>query len=79
MTTATSPKLRRCQLVAESVAVLCPHCGESQPNQDGSELWIASDFAKLTDARRQCVACDGPILVSHEPKAQFLKRQAAST
>jgi len=35
---------RRCLIVAEAVAVGCPYCGDLQPNADGSEMWLRSDF-----------------------------------
>ncbi len=65
--------MRKCQLVAEVVAVLCPNCGETQPNRDGSEMWTAEDFKGNT--LKQCVSCDKPILIAHESKVRFEANQ----
>lgn len=62
--------LRRVQLVAESVAALCPYCGEAQPSPDGSEQWLAEDFIKKTGVFT-CVSCDKKILIASDTKAQF--------
>ena len=61
---------RRVQIVAESVAVLCPFCGDAQPNQDGCEMWIPEDFQKH-GGKRACVSCMEPILIMHDTKVQF--------
>lgn len=79
--------IRRAQLVAEAVAVLCPHCGTPQPNpQDGSEQWTSENFKKLATAtlrspishrrvpaslQRTCVSCDEPMYVFSDTKVQF--------
>jgi len=63
-------RARRVQLVAESVSVCCPFCGEAQPNAQGSELWIPQDFMHKA-GKSQCVSCDAPILIFSDPKAQF--------
>lgn len=39
-----SQRIRHAQYAAYAVAVLCPYCGEPQPNQSGSEMWDESDF-----------------------------------
>jgi predicted RNA-binding Zn-ribbon protein involved in translation (DUF1610 family) len=61
---------KRAQLLAEAVSVLCPACGEPQPNHEGSEMWIRQDFERAK-AVRPCVACDVPLLVSANPTARF--------
>jgi hypothetical protein len=64
--------IRRSQLVADAVAVLCPYCAEPQPNpSDGSEQWTAEDFLKVVTARRTCVACDVIYLISSDSKVMF--------
>jgi hypothetical protein len=73
--TKTTGPIRRAQLVADAVSVLCPYCAEPQPNpSDGSEQWTKEDFAKvrtLTTSRMDCVSCDKTMLVSSDSKAQF--------
>lgn len=56
--------MKKCQLVAELVAVLCPNCGESQPNRDGSEMWMSEDFNR--NKLKKCVSCKKDILIVHE-------------
>lgn len=64
-------RLRRCQLVAEAVAVLCPFCGEPQPNKDdGSEQWTQENFTKVK-GRCACVSCDMQFVLSTDSKVQF--------
>lgn len=63
--------IKRAQLVADAVAVLCPHCAEPQPNkEDGSEQWTAENFAKI-QGRWKCVACDEQFLIAVESKVMF--------
>lgn len=64
-------RLRRVQLVAVAVTVLCPHCGEPQPNKDGSEMWTLQDFIAGSRVDK-CVSCDQRILITSDPKAQFV-------
>lgn len=62
--------MRRAQLIAESVAVCCPYCGEPQLNRQGSEMWTAQDFIGAP-SRIKCNSCDETMSVSHESKATF--------
>lgn len=63
--------MKRGQLVADVVAVLCPCCGEPQPNKDdGSEQWEQGHFMKLQGSWK-CVACDARFLVTSDTKVQF--------
>lgn len=63
--------MRRAQLVADAVAVLCPWCAEPQPNkEDGSEQWTAENFKKI-QGRWKCVSCDEQFLVTPENKVAF--------
>ena len=61
---------RKALLIAESVAVLCPHCSEPQPDGTGSELWTPESFIHTT-AKRACVSCDEPFILAHERKVMF--------
>lgn len=79
--------MKRAQLVAEAVVVLCPECGEAQPNQDGSEMWTLEDFKRRDErlatgprggALKQprsssftCVSCDVRFLLTGDTKVQF--------
>src|SRR5258706_11767239 len=61
----TEPKrLRLAQLLAEAVSVCCPHCGEPQPNKDGSEMWTREDFTEQSIGVRKCSSCDARILIA---------------
>ena len=73
MATSTGKRrVRRVQLACEAVSVLCPFCGEPQPSPDnGSDMWIRENFAARAGVF-PCVACDEHILISSDPKAQFL-------
>ena len=71
-TNTLATRVRRAQLIAEAVSVLCPRCGECQPNKDGSEMWTREDFAKLERDVRDCVSCEGPMQITSDPKAQFV-------
>lgn len=67
------PRVRMAQLVAETVAVICPACGEYQPAFGGSEFWTEEDFIQrkgLTGVR-PCVSCDVPLIVETTPKVQL--------
>lgn len=60
-----SPRMRRAQIAAESVCVICPHCGEPQPNPygGGSHQWAPHEVVKGS-GRREFVSCDGPMFIS---------------
>ena len=63
--------MRRAQLVADAVAVLCPWCAEPQPNkEDGSEQWTAENFAKIQGSWK-CVACDERFLITKDTKVMY--------
>jgi predicted RNA-binding Zn-ribbon protein involved in translation (DUF1610 family) len=61
--------------IAEAVAVVCPMCGEPQPNRsDGSEQWTRQDFEYLAGNFRgpqECVSCGQPLLIGYERKVMF--------
>jgi len=61
--------MKVCQIVAEAVTVLCPYCGQPQPNAQGSEMWTAEDFKH--SGKRTCVSCEQPIMVVGSTKIQF--------
>lgn len=68
----SSRSIKRAQLVADAVAVLCPFCAEPQPNkQDGSEQWTVENF-RLLQGSWTCVSCDERFMVSCDTKVQFL-------
>jgi hypothetical protein len=59
-----------CQVLAETLAVLCPHCGAEQPApENGSDLWTPDELFKH-QGKRECVSCDEPIVVTFFPHAQ---------
>lgn len=65
------PRKQLAQLFAEAVSVCCPRCGAAQPNMDGSEMWIKSDFDKKY-GEFPCVSCDAPMQIETGKKAQFI-------
>lgn len=64
-------------IVCEAIAVCCPHCGEAQPNRDGSEMWTIDEYnAEFNDdrsVRRECVSCDKGFLLSPQKSAMMQK------
>lgn len=63
-------RICRAQLLCEAVSVVCPFCGECQPDKNGSELWTSESFLHK-QGKFACVSCDKVILISSEPKALF--------
>jgi len=58
--------------VADAVAVLCPECGEPQPNrEDGSEQWTVQNFKQRVSGTMKCVACYVRFLLTPDTKVQF--------
>jgi predicted RNA-binding Zn-ribbon protein involved in translation (DUF1610 family) len=52
------PGLKVAQVMAATVEVLCPHCGEPQPSPDnGSHAWFSSQVS-ANQGPRTCVSCD---------------------
>jgi hypothetical protein len=47
-------------LVAVTVEVQCPHCGDPQPSpNNGSHLWTTTEVSE-SQGPKECVACDEP-------------------
>lgn len=61
---------RKSILIASSVSVVCPYCGDCQPNADGSEMWIEEDFQDKHGTFK-CVACDKSIVIEITRHAFF--------
>jgi hypothetical protein len=70
-------KVRRrfAQLVATTVSVICSRCGEPQPSPgNGSDNWTPEEVravAATSDATRDCVSCNAPMLVTMQPMARI--------
>lgn len=62
--------MKRAQLFAEAVAVLCPECGAEQASPCGSLMWMAEDF-KTASGKFPCQSCDAKILIAASSKVQF--------
>lgn len=73
LVTKSSTNCRPAQLVADAVSVLCPYCGEPQPNpKDGSEQWEKGHFRATNDEpRRKCVSCDEEMFIFSRQEVQF--------
>lgn len=67
----SSSATRRAQFIVSSFSVICPHCGGSQPNQDGSEMWTPEDLESVTSGNyaRRCVDCEELIAIDRVPKS----------
>lgn len=64
-------RLRKAQLVAEAVTVLCPYCSADQPSpRNGSLFWTPEDF-KAEKTRATCCSCDEEFHLHFENKVQF--------
>ena len=59
---------RRATIIAEAVAVACPHCGEYQPAPGGSEFVTIEELERMT-GRRHCVSCDKPMQIGAHSRA----------
>lgn len=64
-------RVRTTLVVAVSVNVLCPYCGEPQPSRDGSEQWMDADFGDEPPLLRECVSCDKPMRVFQQSRVSF--------
>lgn len=63
--------MKRAQLVAEAIAVLCPFCAEPQPNKrDGSEQWTKENFIGVSQTLK-CSACDAWFMLTNDTKVMF--------
>lgn len=59
---------RPATILAASLEVHCPHCGEPLPNPtDGSHLWMPDDVLANTGAKI-CNACDEPFQLSYQKR-----------
>ncbi len=66
------PRAKVAQLVAESVNVLCPECGEPQPDPEGgSHLWLPAQV-EGAQGHHLCVACDAHFVITTRRTVQFL-------
>ena len=54
---------RTAQLIASSVSVCCPYCGEPQPDPDhGSDMWTADQIDQHAGVVT-CPACEAKVAV----------------
>jgi predicted RNA-binding Zn-ribbon protein involved in translation (DUF1610 family) len=68
---------RNAIIVAASVEVQCPHCGEPQPSPDnGSHVWMTSQVAALSGQVKTCVSCDETFTVQAQSRVSV---EAASS
>lgn len=61
---------RMAQLIATTVVVLCPHCGEVQAAPNGSEFWTGEDFIHKHGAHT-CDSCDEKMLIEPQRRPIF--------
>lgn len=55
--------MKLAQIVATTLAVLCPHCGEVQPDPaSGSDQWLPEQIREI-QGRKICVSCDEPFIL----------------
>lgn len=69
---ARNPANKRAAIVAFTVEVHCPHCGDPQPNPDnGAFPWTTEEVAQEAKAQaaRTCVSCDEPFKLVEESSA----------
>lgn len=60
---------KQAQIVVFMVEVLCPHCGEAQPNPDnGGFPWTPAELKQHAGGKRECVSCDEPFLLFNQSK-----------
>ena len=58
--------LRQATIVAATVEVFCPHCGEPQPSPDnGSHAWMPSQVV-VAQGKKVCVSCDEPFQLNEQ-------------
>jgi hypothetical protein len=63
---------RSAQIVAEKVQLVCPYCGETIPNKDGTDDWSKDDLLEFDTTKRKCSGCDKDILVMTHQKARIV-------
>lgn len=57
---------RLVSVVAVSVEVHCPHCGDPLPSPTGSHLWTSDELRAVAthgEGLASCSACDEPIIL----------------
>lgn len=61
-------KMRKAKFEALTVNVVCPYCGEPQPNSTGSDMWDSQDVLESSQMRRcNAFACQKEMLVGMPP------------
>lgn len=59
---------RNAIIVAGTVEVRCPWCGEPQPSPDDSDFWVPSQVI-THEGDRVCVSCDEPFRLLAQSRA----------
>ena len=59
-----------CQLIADSVRVICPHCGERIYNYDRYSQWNKADIEAAAGVRK-CEFCEGEVRVAMASEVKF--------
>jgi len=64
-------KQKRAVIVADSAAVLCPHCSAEQPSpESGADTWLPAEIQKH-EGPLVCVSCDEPFALHMVARVQF--------
>lgn len=51
-------------LIAVSLEILCPHCGEPQPDPEiGSHIWTIDQLRAANEQKRECVSCEQSFVI----------------
>jgi transposase-like protein len=66
--------LRPAQIIAATVEICCPHCGEPLPSPDsGSDAWLPEQIPK-DSPKYTCNSCDEEFRVMFQNTAQVVTR-----
>lgn len=72
----TRARFALAQIVAATLHVLCPKCGEPQPSPDnGADTWLIDQVFVEASAgtEKVCVSCDAKFRMTFEAKVQVLR------
>jgi hypothetical protein len=66
--------MRNAQIIAATIEICCPHCGEPLPSPDnGSDAWLPKDIPTDEQKAYTCNSCEEQFRVMFQNKAQVIR------